>query len=108
MVRGIRCSGLGTPTCLELVNLNKCAFTDHLKPMIIISLHTGMRRGEIFDLEWQNVDFSAESIAIVGETAKSGKTRYIGECLWLYVLRWDKRYMQPTPSELRQTYPALA
>ncbi len=60
-----------------LPNLNKYAFTDHLKPMILLSLHTGMRRGEIFDLRWQHVDFSVRSIAVVGETAKSGKTRHI-------------------------------
>ena len=62
---------------LALPNLNKYAFTDHLKPMILLSLHTGMRRGEIFDLKWQHVDFSVRSIAVVGETAKSGKTRHI-------------------------------
>lgn len=61
----------------RLPDLTKMAFTDHLKPMVILSLHTGMRRGEVFDLDWQNVDFNARSIAVVGYTAKSGRTRHI-------------------------------
>jgi len=58
-------------------DLKKYAYTDHLKPMIILWLHTGMRRGEIFDLDWRNVDSSTRSIAVVGDTAKSGRTRHI-------------------------------
>jgi len=60
-----------------LSDLKKVSFTDHLKPMVILSLHTGMRRGEVFDLDWRDVDFQVRSIAVVGDTAKSGKTRHI-------------------------------
>ena len=27
-----------------------------LRSLIMVALHTGMRRGEILDLKWQNVD----------------------------------------------------
>tara|TARA_R100001244_G_scaffold71741_1_gene57967 strand:- start:7721 stop:8938 length:1218 start_codon:yes stop_codon:yes gene_type:complete len=77
----------------KLLDFKKCAFTDHLKPMIVLSLHTGMRRGEVFDLKWQHVDFTVRSIAVVGETAKSGKTRHIPmnrTCLDVLV-RWQKQ-----------------
>lgn len=29
----------------------------HLKYMIMVGLCTGMRKGEVFNLKWQNVDF---------------------------------------------------
>ena len=58
-------------------DLRNFAFTDHLMPMIIVSLHTGMRQGEIFDLRWDDVDLNTRSITVCGRTAKSGKTRHI-------------------------------
>lgn len=52
-------------------------FTDHLMPMIHIAMHTGMRRGEIFKLRWQQVDFEANILTVIGENAKSVSTRQI-------------------------------
>ena len=52
-------------------------FMDHLKPMILLSINTGMRRGEVFKLTWHNVNFDTRQITVSGQTAKSGKTRYI-------------------------------
>lgn len=58
-------------------DLEHSAFTDHLKPMILLSLNTGMRRGEIFNLKWPQVNFTTKVITVVGDTAKSSQTRHI-------------------------------
>lgn len=52
-------------------------FTDHLKPMVLVSLNTGMRRGELFELKWPAVNFATKTIAIAGDTAKTIETRHI-------------------------------
>jgi integrase len=52
-------------------------FTDHLKPMVIISLKTGMRRGELFNLKWSSVNFDTKTITVTGDTAKTSETRHI-------------------------------
>ena len=52
-------------------------FVDYLKPMILTALNTGLRRGELFDLTWHQIDLSRRQLHVVGEGAKSGQTRYI-------------------------------
>ena len=48
---------------------------DHLRPIIVTALHTGMRRGEILSMEWNQVDLVKRNIRV--DKTKSGKTRYI-------------------------------
>jgi len=35
--------------------LNACS--DHFHPLVLVALHTGMRRGEILNLRWQDINF---------------------------------------------------
>jgi len=42
---------------------NACA--EHLKPIIIVTLNTGMRKGEILNLEWEQVDFRQKIIYLL-------------------------------------------
>ena len=46
-----------------------------IRPVIIIALHTGMRRGEILGLKWGNVDLARGFIFI--EDSKSGRSRKV-------------------------------
>ncbi|BDZ74380.1 recombinase [Methylophaga marina] len=52
-------------------------FPDHVHPMVLLLINTGMRRGEMFNLRWQDVDFINKRITVVGNTSKTGQTRYI-------------------------------
>ncbi len=58
-------------------DLRQRAFADHLKPMVLVSLNTGVRRGELFNLQWSDINFQSKTIAVIGEGAKTGDTRYI-------------------------------
>lgn len=48
---------------------------DYVRPIILLALNTGMRRGEIFNLEWS--DIQNKVLTVKGGGAKSGQTRHI-------------------------------
>jgi integrase len=48
-------------------------FVDYLKPLIITALHTGARRGSIFDLEWRDIDFDAKKVILRPEASKTAE-----------------------------------
>lgn len=58
-------------------DLTKYLYADHMHPMILISINTGLRQGELFSLKWENINFDRAVLTIDGSDAKSGKTRHI-------------------------------
>ena len=58
-------------------------FTDYLKPMVLVALNTGLRRGELFNLKISDIDLPAKLLTVVGEGdgtttgSKSGQSRQV-------------------------------
>jgi integrase len=68
-------------TRLRYLSLEECALliesckASHLRAIVTIALHTGMRSGEIRNLEWRDLDFDT-GFLIVRDT-KNGETRHV-------------------------------
>ncbi len=62
---------LSKEECQSLVNI--C--DSHLRPIVVTALNTGMRRGEIFNLRWENVDLKHGFILL--DKTKNGERREI-------------------------------
>ena len=58
----------------ECQRLIECCHKD-LKPIVVVALNTGMRRGEIFGLKWEQVDLSHGFILL--DVTKNGERREI-------------------------------
>jgi integrase len=52
-------------------------FTDHLTPAVVLSMNTGLRRGELLALAWGDVDLREKIVTVRGQSAKTGDTRHV-------------------------------
>ena len=50
-------------------------YVDHVEPVILIAINTGMRRGEILKLRWADVD--SDQLIVQGDTTKNKQSRVI-------------------------------
>lgn len=52
-------------------------YCDHLAPMVLLSMNTGVRQGELFGLDWAQVDMTLKTITVLASNAKGNATRVI-------------------------------
>jgi integrase len=60
-----------------LPDIPQDGFGDHLTPVVLLALNTGLRRGELLSLQWSDVDLEAKVITIQARNAKNGRQRHI-------------------------------
>jgi integrase len=70
----------------EIEKLLKCC-AKHLKPIVMVALNTGMRKGEILNLKWSDIDMVNRMIKIA--VSKNNELRYVPINDTLYSLLID-------------------
>ena len=68
-------------------------FVDHLRPLTLLALNTGLRRGELLGLRWGAIDLQGKVVTVTAATSKSGRKRHVplnDEAMWL-LTAWEKQ-----------------
>lgn len=73
-------------------------YGDYLHPLIITALNTGLRRGELLQLTWDNVHLDRRQVTVMSGTSKSGRQRIIP--LNADVMNALRRWKRQSDSEL--------
>ncbi|MGJ8694525.1 MAG: tyrosine-type recombinase/integrase [Thalassotalea sp.] len=58
-------------------DLSEFNYPDHVTPVVLLAMNTGMRRGEMLSLEWHHINLERKVLTIVYDKTKSGQTRHI-------------------------------
>ena len=53
------------------------AYADHLTPVVLLAINTGLRKGESLSLDWSDINMQARMLTVRPEHAKSGKQRHV-------------------------------
>jgi integrase len=56
---------------------NLGTYADNLTPLVLLAINTGLRRGELWNLTWRDIDLRRKMLTVRGKGAKSGQTRHI-------------------------------
>lgn len=86
-------------------------YGDYLTPLVVLTMNTGMRRGEVLQLKWRDVDLVNQRLTIRAETAKANKTRHIplnskaisALAIWKESCAIDAEVVFPSPSGKEMT-----
>jgi len=62
---------------LPLLAIRTEEYTDHIRPIVLLALNTGLRRGEIFHLRWGDINLNTKWLTVAGKTSKNNQTRQI-------------------------------
>jgi integrase len=77
-------------------------YADHMKPMILVSLNTGIRQGNLFSLKWGDIDFETRTFRLRAAVSKSGKTLDLpmNETVYYVLSAWQGQSPNTAPSDL--------
>jgi integrase len=60
-----------------LPSLPDQGYMDHLTPVVLLAINTGLRRAELLSLRWSGLDMHAKMLTVRAERAKNGHQRHV-------------------------------
>jgi integrase len=77
-------------------------FADHLKPIILLSLSTGIRQSAVFSLEWGDINFTERNIMVRAANSKNEREYYVpmNDLAFETISRWKAQSKYTAPGSL--------
>lgn len=77
-------------------------YVDHFMPIVLLSLHTGIRRNAVLSLEWRDVNFNDRVIMVRAATSKTDKQYYVpmNEIVFQLLSVWKNQSQNTSPNKL--------
>jgi integrase len=75
-LRGERASFLDNPTISKVrktLPRLEGDYVDYLRPMVLLAMNCGLRRGELFNLRWVDVNLTTKMLTVEGEGNEDGE-----------------------------------
>lgn len=68
-------------------------FVDYVEPIIVTAMFTGLRRGELFALKWEDISFANRYLTVKATSAKSKKSRVVplNDTVFAILSEWRKQ-----------------
>lgn len=70
-------------------------FVDYVEPIVLTAMNTGLRRGELMELRWQDISLENRYLTVRATTAKSKKSRVVPLNDTVYQVLCDWREINP-------------
>jgi len=77
-------------------------YVDHLRPISLLALNTGLRRSELFHLKLKDVNLKTKWLVVVGRTSKNKQTRRIP--LNIEATKILEAWLKQSPKSLASPY----
>jgi integrase len=77
-------------------------FADYLKPLVLLAMNSGIRRGSLFSLKWGDMDFASKTATLRAATTKPGKYLRIpmNQTFVDTLIAWRQQSADTTPEAL--------
>ena len=94
---------------VQIERLMEAADSSHIFPLIVTALHTGMRKSELFNLKWSDIDFDRMTITVQSKDdwhTKNYRSRtlQITPVLYDVLIEHRKQHLLNVQSEYAFTY----
>src|SRR3546814_6970229 len=84
----MRISDWSSDVCSSDLPIGAEDFADHIQPMVLLTINTGLRRGEMFKLRRADIDTEKQQVKVRAAAARSEERRVGKACVSTCRSRW--------------------